>query len=229
MTDEQHLNKLSKIEIYCEILDGILRYANIKFYSNNEEHIKQLTKKLKFQNLYDYELYRACIDQMEDAQSAIKDFKKNGLYTNEYRQGEMYLRLYGVLNACYLQIGVMTDLLRLFNFQNQKEIRKKLKKLNAIELRNKIASHSTRYLDRNKNFDYFRIAQSSLNKEATSIIIVGKNEAERINLNEYLDEFTNTIEQYLEQIVEKELYSRSFKKEGVEWMKLRHDYLKNYK
>ena len=226
MTNKEHPNKLSKVEIYCEILNGILRYTNIKNYSNEEEYKKQLTKKLKFGNLHDLELYKTCIDQMEDAQSAINDFNKYGLYINEYRQGEMYLRLYGVLNACYLQIGVLTDLVRLFNFQNQKEIRDELKKLNAIELRNKIASHSTSYLDRNNNLDYYRTAQSSLSKNATNIIIVGKNEAERVDLNECLAEFTNTIEKYLEEIIEKELYSRSFKKDAFEWMKLRHDHLK---
>ena len=229
MTDEEYLSKISKVEIYCEILLGILRYTNVKTYPTEEEQVKQLTKKLKFQNLYDFDLYRACIDQMEDAQYAINEFIENGLYVKENRQGEMYLRLYGVLNACYLQVGVMTDLVRLFNFQNQKEIREELKKLNAIELRNKIASHSTSYLDENKNFSYYKVAQSSLDKKADRILIVGKNENEAnyINLYKYVTEFTKTIELYLEQIIDKELYSRTFKKEAFEWMKFRHDYIKN--
>ena len=102
MTDEEYLGQISKVEIYCEILLGFLRYSNIKNYQTEEEQIRQLTKKLKFQNPYDYDLFRACIDQMEDAQYAIIDFMKNGLYVKEKNHGEMYLRLYGVLNACYL-------------------------------------------------------------------------------------------------------------------------------
>lgn len=229
MTDEEYLSKISKVEIYCEILLGILRYTNVKTYSTEEEQVKQLTKKLKFQNLYDYDLFRACIDQMEDAQYAINEFTENRLYVKENRQGEMYLRLYGVLNACYLQVGVMTDLVRLFNFQNQKEIRKELKKLNAIELRNKIASHSTSYLDKNNNFSYYKVAQSSLDKKADRILVVGKNknEANYVNLFDSVIEFTKSIELYLEQIIDKELYSRKFKKEAFEWMKFRHDYIKN--
>lgn len=228
ITDEQYFSQISKVEIYCEILLGILRYTNVKNYPTEEEYRKQLTKKMKFQNLYDFDLYRACIDQMEDAQYAINEFIKNGLYVNESKQGEMYLRLYGVLNACYLQVGVMTDLVRLFNFHNQKEIRDELKKQNAIEFRNKIASHSTSYIDKHNNFSYYKVAQYSLDKNADRILVVGKNENEAnyINLFEYVKDFTKTIELYLEQIIDKELYSRKFKKEAFDWMKLRHDYIK---
>lgn len=230
MADKQYLRQLSNVEIYCEILLGILRYTNVKTYPSEQEHQKELTKKMKFHNLYDYDLLRACIDQMEDAQYAINEFIENGLYVKENRQGEMYLRLYGVLNACYLQIGAMTDLIRLFNFQNQKEIRKKLKALNAIELRNKIASHSTNYLDKNHNFSYYKVSQSSLDKKAKGVLIVGKNESESdyVNLFEYVTEFTKTIEIYLEQITDKELYSRNFEKEAFDWMKYRHDFIKNH-
>ena len=91
MTDEEYLSQISKVEIYCEILLGILRYTNVKTYPTEEEQVKQLTKKLKFQNLYDFDLFRACIDQMEDAQYAINEFTENGLCINENRQGEMYL------------------------------------------------------------------------------------------------------------------------------------------
>ncbi|MEP3210886.1 MAG: hypothetical protein ABJN95_16985 [Maribacter sp.] len=228
MTDEQHLSHLSKVEIYCQILLGILRYTNLKTYPTEEEHKKQLTKKLKFQNAHDFDLYRACIDQMEDAQYAINEFIENGLYINENRQGEMYLRLYGVLNACYLQTGVMIDLVRLFNFQNQKEIREELKKLDAIDLRNKIASHTTNYRDENNYSSYFKVAQSSLDKKANRILVVKRDEeANYINLLDYVIEFTKTIELYLDQIIDKELYSRTFKKESFVWMKSRHDYIKN--
>ncbi len=227
MTDEEYLSQISKVEIYCEILLGILRYTNVKTYPTEEEQIKQLTKKLRFQNLYDHDLFRACIDQMEDAQYAINEFLENGLHVSENRQGEMYLRLYGVLNACYLQVGVITDLVRLFNFQNQKRIREQLKKTDAIELRNKIASHTTSYIDKNNNFHYYKVAQSSLDKKANRILIVRSNEeADYINLTKYVREFTTTIELYLEQVISKELYSRTFKKAAFEWMKFRHDFIK---
>lgn len=230
MTDEQYLSRISKVEIYCEILLGILRYSNVKTYKNEAEQIKRLTKRLKFENSYDFDLYRACIDQMEDAQYAINEFIENGLAVKGDRHGEMYLRLYGVLNACYLQVGVITDFLRLFKFKNQKEIRLELNELKAIRLRNKIASHTTSYIDKDNNFNYFKVSQSSLSKDANRILIVRSNkEANYINLLDLIIEFTKSIELYLEQIIEKELYSRSFKNEAFEWMKFRHDFIKKSK
>ncbi len=228
MTDDEYLIQLSKVEIYTEILLGILRYTEVKNYSSEEDYVKRLTKKLKFNNTYDYDLYRACIDQIEDAQYAIKEVKTNGLATKSENIGEMYLRLYGVLNACYLQLGSIIDIVRLFNFTNQKEIKENLKSLKIIEIRHKIASHSTNYEDLNKRFSYFKVAQSTLSKSATNILIVGKNddEMERFNLIPLLENFTERIEYYLEQVINKELYSRSFKKDLFEWMKYRHDFIK---
>lgn len=40
-------------------------------------------------------------------------FFKNGLITESGSRGDKYLRLYGVLNAYYLQLGVITNLARL--------------------------------------------------------------------------------------------------------------------
>lgn len=230
MTDEEYLGQISKVEIYCEILLGFLRYTNIRNYQTEEEQIRQLTKKLKFQNPYDYDLFRACIDQLEDAQYAIIDFLENGLYIKEKNQGEMYLRLYGVLNACYLQFGVLVDLIRLFNFPNQKEIRTQLKNTDAIKLRNKIGSHSTGYIDQNNNFNYFKITQSSLDKKGNDIVLVRNgSKVEHVNLTQNIINFQKSVEYYLEQIISKELYSRTFKREAFEWMKFRHDFIRNLK
>ena len=73
MTDHEYLSQLTKVEIYCEILLAILRYTEVKSYSSDDEYIKILTKKLKFQNSHDFDLYRVCIDQTEDAQYAINE------------------------------------------------------------------------------------------------------------------------------------------------------------
>lgn len=52
---------------------------------------------------------------------------------------------------------------------------------------------------------------------------------EHVNLTQYILNFQTSAEYYLEQIIDKELYSRTFKKEAFEWMKFRHDFIKNLK
>lgn len=49
MTDEEYLSLHSRIEIYAQILLGILRYTPVKNIYEEEQYRKELTKKLKFE------------------------------------------------------------------------------------------------------------------------------------------------------------------------------------
>jgi hypothetical protein len=231
MTDKEYLDQISIIEIYAEILLGILRYTSVKNISDKAKYKTELTKKLKFENETDFELLRACIDLVEDSQYAIKEVYKNGLITKSDSQGEMYLRLYGVLNAFYLQHGAIIDLIRLFNMPKQKEKKEILKTAKIIEIRNKIASHATSYNIPNskKEMDFYKLAQSSIDKWGKSLLVVGKNSSEEIDLIECMKVFTKEIEKILEEIVAKELYTRKFKNEHFEWMEYRYKYIQNYR
>jgi hypothetical protein len=70
-----------------------------------EENIR---KRLKFQYKFDTIRFRSCIDLIEDTEDAICYFSKYGLqkYNPKIDReiGELYLKLYGILNAIYLQI-----------------------------------------------------------------------------------------------------------------------------
>lgn len=228
MTDEEYLSLHSRIEIYAQILLGILRYIPVKNIYEEEQYRKELTKKLKFEKLTDPDLLRACIDLVEDSQYAIENVYKNGLYKKEEDLGEMYLRLYGVLNASYLQLGAILDLNRLFNVPNQKAKKEKLKSLKLIEIRNKLASHTTNYNIPNSNeIDFYKLSQSTLSKWGGNILIVGKDNSEEVDIIETLKEFTKEIEMNLEEITKKELFSRKFKKEHFEWLEFRYNFIHN--
>ncbi|WP_413533715.1 hypothetical protein [Empedobacter brevis] len=229
MTDEEYLSLHSRIEIYTQILLGILRYTPVKNIYEEEQYRKELTKKLKFEKLTDPDLLRACIDLVEDSQYAIENVYKNGLYKKEEDLGEMYLRLYGVLNASYLQLGAILDLNRLFNVPNQKAKKEKLKSLKLIEIRNKLASHTTNYNIPNSNeIDFYKLAQSTLSKWGGNILIVGKDHSEEVDIIEILKDFTKEIEINLEEITKKELFSRKFKKDHFEWLEYRYNFIHNY-
>ena len=231
MNDKEYLDQISTIEIYAEILLGILRYTLVKNTHNESEYKAELTKKLKFEKETDFELLRACIDLLEDSQYAINEVYENGLITKSESHGEMYLRLYGVLNAFYLQSGAMLDLIRLFNMPNQKVIKEKLKTSKIIELRNKLGSHTTSYSIPNsqKEIDFYKLAQSSISKWGNDLLIVGKDGYEEVDLIPIMKLFTKEIENTLEDLVTKELYSRKFKTELFEWLEYRHKYIKNYR
>jgi hypothetical protein len=229
MTDEEYFSKISKIEIYTEILLGILRYTSVKNINDENEYKTELTKKLKFENQTDPELFRACIDLVEDSQYAISEVYENGLtIKSEKTDGEIYLRLYGVLNAVYLQLGAIIDLMKLFNIQEQKQIKQHLKSLKIIEFRNKVGSHTTKYnIPNTKEFDFYKLAQSTLSKWGKQLLIVGKDDSEYFDLIYNMKIFTQEIENILEKIVSKEMFDRKFKKEHFEWLKYRYDYIQN--
>ncbi|CAI8878867.1 hypothetical protein [Chryseobacterium sp. IT-36CA2] len=229
MTDKNYLDATSTVGIYAEILLGILRYVPVKNTSSENEYQRKLTKVLKFEKTHDPDLFRACIDLLEDTQYAIDEVFENGLITKSDSHGEKYLRLYGVLNAYYLQLGVITDLARLFKLRGLKKIRDDLKFTKIIELRNKLGSHTTSYLHAGSEEepDFYRLAQTSIDKWGSNLGLVGrKKDIEEVDLTANMKEFTNRVEDILDQIVSKELNSRTFKKEHFEWLKLRHDYVK---
>lgn len=71
---------------------------------NNENDLNiKVQKRLKLQNNYDPIRMRSCIDLIEDTENAILYFCEFGLEKFDCKSmdniGEMYLKLYGILNA----------------------------------------------------------------------------------------------------------------------------------
>ncbi len=240
MIKAEELNQKSNIQIDCDILSAFLDFPKFKEYDSKEEFLKNKAKVLKFHEYYDYDLLRACIYQLEDSDYAIREFLTNGLYVSNPKIEEMYLRLYGILNACYLEKGVISTLVKLFNFKNQKEINAELSELKAIQLRNKIASHSTFYetkisliysndneIEKTK-FDSYKVAQKSLDKFGEKLHIVGRiGGSEKFNLKETILSFNLKIESYLDSIISKELERRDFSSEVSQLLKSQYDFVKH--
>lgn len=227
MTDEEHLNEFSKIEIYCQILLGVLRYIPIQNVKNYETEI---VKKLKLRNYREIYLLRSCIDVLEDTQYAINETFRNGLEAESKHIGEKYLRLYGVLNAYSLQMQSLFNLIKIFNSTTQREIKARFRNLGIIELRNKIASHTTNYIDDyndSKNLDFFRLTQTTLTKWSKELIIVSyKSKFKEIDLINLMNEFTEALEKELHKICEKSINSIFRRKsEHRDWLLIRLNYI----
>jgi len=227
MTDEEHLNGFSKVEIYCQILFGILRYTPIK---NQQKYETEIVKKLKFRDYREIYLLRSCIDVLEDTQYAINETFKNGLEIESDYIGEKYLRLYGVLNAYSQQMYSLFNLIKIFNSTTQSETKERFRNLGIIELRNKIASHTTNYIDDyndSKNLDFFRLTQTTLTKWSKGLIIVSyKSKFKEIDLIDLMNEFTEALEKELYKICEKSINSIFRRKsEHRDWLLFRLNYI----
>ncbi len=231
MTDEEYLDTLSQVKIYTEVLLGILRYIPIKETTIQEKYEHEIVKKLKTNSYKDVLLLRSCIDILQDTQYAIDDVFKNGLECTLNNFGERYLRLYGVLNSYYQQMFALFNLAKIFNATNQTEIKNEIKSCGIITLRNKIASHTTYYVDDFKNkkdFDFFRVTQTSLTKWSDRLVIVSyKSNTEEIHLRNLMEDFTTKLEKYLFEICKKAIDSiYKHDNENKDWLTFRLNYKK---
>ena len=232
MTDEEYLDLTSKIEIYCEVLLGFLRYTRVRNYKDEDEYKVILNRNLKFKNIDDHLRFRACIDLIEDTQLAIKEVYDNGLsHYNDYNYGERYLKLYGVLNAIYQQQQATIELIELFKFPPKKKTKKELNSLKIIDLRNKVGAHTTNYLADNDKIDAYRLTRTTVTKWADELMIVSSHdEIEEFDLIPLMKDFTKKIENILDDICDKGLKSLfPNSSELKDWMVFRLNYARNKK
>lgn len=90
-----------------EIIDGYIKLIRSIFSEcsiNSEDFDTEIKEYLKLNNAHDYS---AIIDSMyllEDTQLAKQSIRKFGLSgrVKDVDDGDLYLRTYGILNACYM-------------------------------------------------------------------------------------------------------------------------------
>ncbi len=232
MTDEEYLDQISKIEIYCEILLGFLRYTRVRNYEDENSYKEILNRNLKFKNNDDHLRLRSCIDLIEDTQLAINEVYENGLSEyNDNNYGERYLKLYGVLNAVYQQKQATMELIELFKTPPKKITNKELNSLKIIDLRNKVGAHTSNHLSENEKVDAFRLTRTTVTKWADNLTIVSSyDELEEFDLVPLMREFTIKIELILDNICNKGLKSLfPNNSELKDWMVFRLEYVRDKK
>lgn len=113
---------------------------------NFSEHVRAC---LKLNKIEDWNYILASEDILEDSNLAIESFLKFGLGgPTKYKDtGEKYLRLYGVLNAAYLQQQSIFTLYKLFQCPKPNNIKLKIESLEIRGLRHKLGAHSTDFSD----------------------------------------------------------------------------------
>ncbi len=235
MTDLEYLELKSNKEILAELFRSLIAYAGINRSLPEEEFNIELQKALQFEHRDNSFLLESCADLIEDTDYAIQEFLKNGLQSNVNSQGELYLRLYGILNAIYLQINTIIELVEIFKIPNKKEIVSKFKDLNIYKLRNMVGSHTVNYtIDNSKksnkdNTDFFRVAQTSIDKWSTNLLVVSqKTECYDFNLKQSVIDYIQVSDKVVLDIcnkVEPKLFPK--RKDLNEWMMFRLEHVRN--
>ena len=135
-----------------EINELFVKITRDKIFKNEkEDFLTHVQTCLRLNKPEDWNYILASEDILEDSNTAISNFLKFGVSgpTKYNDLGEKYLRLYGALNAAYLQQQAILNLYIFFQCQNPKELRQQFNSLQVIELRHKLASHSANYDDQN--------------------------------------------------------------------------------
>ncbi|WP_375558655.1 hypothetical protein ACE193_12955 [Bernardetia sp. OM2101] len=153
----------------------------------SDKYEKEYQKRLKFQKLTDWKKFRASVDLLDDTEYALISFFTYQLgdkSNTDNNVGEIQLRLYGILNAVYLQIGAYKQLCNLMNYPKAKEAIRDLEQLDIYKLRNIAGSHTVDYMydkDTIKNnpnvtkTTSFRIVQCHLEKTGSKVVALDEN------------------------------------------------------
>lgn len=161
------------------LLLSCMNWGCSNVYGTNEEIELKIKKKLKFQHECDILRFRSCIDLIEDTENAITYFSTFGLEKFNTRIGknfgEIYIKLYGILNAIYLQLNAIIEIYEICKIPNKKDIISKFRKHKIFELRNIMGAHTSDFEDNsdymppNFNRNSFRITQMQLNAKGNNL------------------------------------------------------------
>ena len=167
----------------------------------------KVKKRLKLHNEYDTIRMRCCIDLIEDTENAILHICEYGLEKFNYKSnnlGEKYLKLYGILNAVYLQMSCIIELYEILNVPNKYDVTTHFKALQIFELRNVAGSHTVNFQDNSESVpqnvkkNFFRITQMQINAKGDKLHAVdGFHNLKEFNLYELIMEYNVLSEEYL--------------------------------
>jgi len=114
--------------------------------------LKTVTHRLKFENETDWNVLCSLMDVLGDTELAKENFLKFDLSgpTKIEDYGEQYLRLYGIVNAIYLQKSALISFVELIKLKNKKILVAKLDNLKIMELRHIVGAHTIDFIDNGK-------------------------------------------------------------------------------
>lgn len=184
-------------------------------------------QRLRLNNFNDWKIYRACVDLLVDTEYAIDSgfmYQLKDISLNNRDYGEMHLRLYGILNAIFLQIGAFKKLADLLKYKDGKSaIISLFRNLDIYKLRGIAGAHTIDYEypgeDKMETKDSsrlgsFRILQVDLSKTGEKITALDQNDRKfEFNLLKVLTEYEKVATQLVIDLIKKCIDYIVYKKE----------------
>jgi hypothetical protein len=133
----------------CERLIRDLTNDIVQSVKAGKPFRETIVKRLKFSNDNDWNVLCSLMDLLGDTELAKKNFLKFDLSgpTKIQDYGEQYLRLYGIVNAIYLQKSAIVSFVELVKLNDKKNIVKKIDGLRILELRHIVGAHTVNFND----------------------------------------------------------------------------------
>lgn len=137
-------------QLLSEINDLFIKITRDRiFKGEKDDFLAHVQKCLKLNQKEDWNYILASEDILEDSNEAISNFLRFGVSgpTKYNDLGEKYLRLYGVLNATYMQQQAVFNLYKFFQCPDLKAKKNEIDSLEVVIVRHKLAAHSANYED----------------------------------------------------------------------------------
>lgn len=175
-----------------EINQLFIKMTRDKIFNHDAENfIEHVKNCLKLNKKEDWNYILASENILEDSNYAIESFLKFGLDgpTKYNDLGEKYLRLYGLLNATYLQQQAICNLFKYFQCPKINDIKASIELLEIRVLRHKLGAHSADfYVTDDSTLHTFVPVRMSLENFSCKYFNHTNDESDEVDLKKAVDE-----------------------------------------
>ncbi len=205
--------------IKCErVIRELANDVSRSIKSNSEEQfLVYVSRKLKFKNAKDWIVLCSVMDLLNDTELAKQNYDQFELSgpTKISSIGEQYLRLYGIVNAIYLQKSAIASFIELVNLPYKKKIMETLNNLEVMQFRHIVGAHTVDFIENNK-INPHQIQRYPLDGDIISTMD-SDNKFKDFELKKLILEYNACVEELLVRATEK--FVNSALKNGGEKLK----------
>jgi hypothetical protein len=169
---------------------------------SSDKTVKEL---LRLNSENDWDFLCASMDIIEDASEAVRHVQRFGLSgpTKYNDLGEIYLRLYGLLGATYIQQEAILTIYRIMSDGNRKALKVQFDALEIRQLRHKLSAHGTSYRKtRSDTEEAYVPLRYKIEDTCVTAVNNTSRQHETIDLTEALEKHIRLVIETLDSILE---------------------------